>query len=169
MSRSRDERPRVGRRASAWAGQAPAAASRARRPGQPPRPCLRRRAVLQHRLGHRPGRQQAARRHPARRAATGELQPAVHRASSWCTAWASRPTTAPSPWCRSARTPSPSSTPRPTPSSTSPMSAARRTRRSSRRTARRSGSRSAARTTVACWTARPTRRRRGSLCPTARG
>ena len=52
---------------------------RSRCPDQPPRPRLCRRAVLQHRFGHRPGRQQAARRHPPRRSAADQFQPALSR------------------------------------------------------------------------------------------
>ena len=47
----------------------------------------------------------------------GEPSPPISARSTtarfWCTAWASRPTTTPSPSSRSARIPSPSSTPRP--------------------------------------------------------
>ena len=46
-------------------------------PGEPSRPRLCRRAVLQHGLGDRPGRQPAAWRHPAGRSAAGQLQPAL--------------------------------------------------------------------------------------------
>ena len=62
---------------AAWAGQAPGAAVRAGHPDQPPRPRLRRRAVLQHGLGHRSRRQQAARRDPAGRPAARQFQPAL--------------------------------------------------------------------------------------------
>ena len=46
-------------------------------PDQPSRPRLRGGAVLQHRFRHRSRRQQVARRHPARRAATGQFQSAL--------------------------------------------------------------------------------------------
>ena len=142
---------------------------RARYPGQPSRPRLRRRAVLQHRVGHRSRRQQAARRHPAGRSAAGEFQPALQGAAAGARHGLLARPPAPSRWSRSARTPSPSSTRRPMRSSTSPMSAARRTRPSSRRTARRSGSRCAARTTSPCSTARLMRRRRASSSPNGPG
>ena len=57
-------------------GRRPGAAG-AGHPDQPSRPRLCRRAILQHGVGHRSGRQQAARRHPARRPAAGQFQPAL--------------------------------------------------------------------------------------------
>jgi hypothetical protein len=63
--------------APAMAGQAPGAASDQDIPINPPRPDLFRRTVLQHRLSNRSGRQQAGRRHQARRPATGQFQPAL--------------------------------------------------------------------------------------------
>ena len=52
---------------------------RSRHPDQPSRSRLCRRAVLEHSLGHRSRRQQAARRYPARRSAAGQFQPALSR------------------------------------------------------------------------------------------
>ena len=137
-------------------------ASAARHPDQPSRPRLRGRAVLQHGLGHRPRRQQAARRDQARRSAARQFQPALQGPG----AGPRHGLFAGSPHAgggldriefgdlhryRHQRR-----------QAHRPMSAARRMRRSSRPTARRSGSRCAARTTSPCSTPRPSRRRRAS-------
>ena len=58
----------------AWSGQAPGL-GRTGHSGQPSRPGLCRRAVLQHGLGHRSRGQQAARRHQARRARARQFSP----------------------------------------------------------------------------------------------
>ena len=50
--------------------------------GQPSRQGLRRRAILQHRFGDRPDRQQAPRRDPPRRPAARQFQPALQGAGS---------------------------------------------------------------------------------------
>ena len=116
-SRSPAGRPARGSPAAS-AGQAPGRGLRPGHPGEPPRPGLRRRAVLEHRLGHRS--------RPTTRCSASSAWASRSRRTSarstaarcWCTAWASRPTTGRSRSCRSARTRSPSSTPPPTRSST---------------------------------------------------
>ncbi len=61
------------------AGQAPVRRRRVGHPGQPRRPRLCRRAVLQHCLGDRSGVQPAAGRDPPGRSAAGQFQPALPR------------------------------------------------------------------------------------------
>ena len=55
---------------------------RRRHSDQPSRPRLRGRAILQHGLGHRPRRQQAARRDQARRSPARQFQPALQGAGA---------------------------------------------------------------------------------------
>ena len=74
------------------AGQAPGAASAPDIPVSHQRPRLCGRAVLQHRLGHRPGRQHSCSASSGSAIPQpGNLSP-LYRARCWCTAWASRPT-----------------------------------------------------------------------------